>query len=974
MPTVAEHLVGRAAELGVLDHAVAGLRRGGPAATLLVGEPGIGKTRLLAELAAHADERGCLVLSGSASELEADLPFWVFVDALEEYVAGLDPRRLASLEDDVRAELALVFPALSAQAPAREPVLQDERYRTHRAVRELLERVAAGAPLVLVLDDVHWADAASIDLLAGLLRRPPAAPVLLALAARPHQLPDRLAGALERARRGGALTRVELGALGRAEADELLGEAIDGPLAEALYRESGGNPFYLEQLARSGGRTGASAPRAATGTTMAGVEVPPAVAASVTEELAGLAGATRRVLEGAAVAGDPFEPELAAAASAAGETAAVEAIDELLALGLLRSTDVPRRFRFRHPLIRRAVYEAAPAGWVLGAHERCARELERRGASPAARAHHVEHAARPGDAAALELLGEAGAAAAGRAPASAARWFGAALRVLPETASADQRIALLAARAGALGAIGQLAAARADLLECIALVPAEAIGPRTSLTAACAGIELLLGEHEQARTRLGAALERLPDRAAPEAVALMMELATESLFAADYAAMRAWAEHALAGARPLGDRPLAATATALMALAEACASRTAEAVAHRAEAVLLIDGLSDAELATRLAAAGYLANAELYLDRFAQAVEHAERGLAIARATGQMSPTLVPALVTALYMCGRVADGAALLDGALESARLSGIPQAIAWTLVIQSTAEAAAGDLDAALACAEESVELSQAGEERFASAWAGVALATALLPAGEPGRAADVLVQRAGGEEMTALPASWRVLGLQLLTRSQGALGRRDEARRSLALAEAAAASAGLPMASAWARRAAADVALGEGDPAAAAAQALASASAAEQAGAVLEAAQSRVLAGEALAQAGDREGAVAVLEHAVAVLDACGAPRWRDAAERELRKLGRPVHRRTRRGATAGAGLDTLTGRELEVAALVVDRLTNPEIAARLFLSLKTVETHLRNIFRKLDVSSRVELARVVERSQGGAPGAP
>ena len=111
----------------------------------------------------------------------------------------------------------------------------------------------------------------------------------------------------------------------------------------------------------------------------------------------------------------------------------------------------------------------------------------------------------------------------------------------------------------------------------------------------------------------------------------------------------------------------------------------------------------------------------------------------------------------------------------------------------------------------------------------------------------------------------------------------------------------------------------------------------------------------------------GAVAELERAAATFDACGAPRLRDAAERELRKLGRPVHRRTRKGSAEGSGVSTLTQRERQIADLVVDRKTNPEIAAELFLSPKTVETHLRNIFRKLDVSSRVELARAVERER-------
>ena len=966
MALVTEHLVGRAAELGTLEDAVEGLKRAGPAATLLVGDPGIGKTRLLAELAAHADARGRVVLGGSASELEADLPFWVFVDALDEFVAGLEPRRLGTLDGQVRAELQLVFPSMPRQEAPSGPALQDERYRTHRAVRELLECIASRAPLVLVLDDVHWADPASIDLLAALLRTPPSAPVLLALAARPRQLPERLAGALERAHRAGRLTRVELGALRRDEAGELLGNAVDGTLADSLYGLSGGNPFYLEQLARSAGRTGGPAPPGGSGT-MAGIEVPPAVAASVAGELALLAPGSRRLLEGAAVAGDPFEPDLAAAAAGLDQAAAEEGIDDLLALGLIRSTEVPRRFRFRHPLIRRAVYEAAPGGWLLGAHERCAHELARRGAPPAVRAHHIEHAATDGDDDAVALLRDAGAAAASRAPESAAHWFSSALRLLSDNAPAEQRLGLLTARAGALAAIGQLADARRDLLDAIELLPVEAVAPRTGLTAACAGIEHLLGAHEQARARLAGALEQLPDPASPEAVTLKLELAIGSLFDADYEPMRDFACEALAGARPLGDRALAATAAGLAALAEACLGRVAESESHRAEALALVDALSDTELASRLAAAGYLATAELYLDRYGEATEHAARGLEIARATGQMSPTLVPTLMTALFMCGRLAEAGQLLDGAIESARSSGIPQAVAWTLVNRANALMASGDAEAALACAEESFELTQRIGERFASAWSGLMVAATSLPAGDPARAAEALLQGAGGQELATIPANWRVFGLQLLTRSRLALGRDEEARKSLALAEATAGSLGLPLAGAWAHRAAADVALAAGEHAAAAERAIASADCAERAGAVIEEALSRTLAGKALALAGDRERALAQLERAATALDACGAPRLRDAAERELRKLGRPVHRRSRKGSTDGAGVDTLTERERQVAALVVDRKTNPEIAAELFLGLKTVESHLRNIFRKLDVSSRVELARAVERAR-------
>jgi DNA-binding NarL/FixJ family response regulator len=116
------------------------------------------------------------------------------------------------------------------------------------------------------------------------------------------------------------------------------------------------------------------------------------------------------------------------------------------------------------------------------------------------------------------------------------------------------------------------------------------------------------------------------------------------------------------------------------------------------------------------------------------------------------------------------------------------------------------------------------------------------------------------------------------------------------------------------------------------------------------------------------------VAELERAAAAFDTCGALRYRESAERELGKLGHRTHRRTRAGNSNGTGVETLTARELQVARLVVDRKTNPQIAAQLFLSNKTVETHLRNIFRKMDVASRVELARTVERADHAAHATP
>jgi DNA-binding NarL/FixJ family response regulator len=157
-----------------------------------------------------------------------------------------------------------------------------------------------------------------------------------------------------------------------------------------------------------------------------------------------------------------------------------------------------------------------------------------------------------------------------------------------------------------------------------------------------------------------------------------------------------------------------------------------------------------------------------------------------------------------------------------------------------------------------------------------------------------------------------------------------------------------------------------LDAGDHASAAERALVAAKALEETGAAFGAAMARMTAGRALAQAGAQDRAAAELERAAAAFDSFGAPRYRAEAEQELRKLGRHIHRRTKPGAADGGGVAALTERELELARLVVERKTNPEIAAELFLSQKTVETHLRNMFRKVGVASRVELARAVERS--------
>ena len=281
------------------------------------------------------------------------------------------------------------------------------------------------------------------------------------------------------------------------------------------------------------------------------------------------------------------------------EADALDALDELLDGDLVRSTRVPRRFRFRHPLVRRAVYEAGPRGSRIAAHRRAATALARSGAPAVARAHHVEHSARHGDMAAVAVLREAGEAAAQRAPGSAARWFRAALSLVPEQDRDSERRSLLMALAAAQAATGRFEESRESLLESVDLTTDAEATLRVQLIGACAGVEQVLGHHEEAHARLVAALAELLDTSSSEAVELMIHLAAGDFYRMDYEGMRAWGGRALAAAEAL-EPSLTAASLAVLAVATAFEGPIREAEAYRADAAELVDALPDQALTNRL--------------------------------------------------------------------------------------------------------------------------------------------------------------------------------------------------------------------------------------------------------------------------------------------------------------------------------------------------------------------------------------
>ena len=951
-------LVGRVHERDELAAALVSLRSGSGGVLVIEGEPGIGKTRLLFELAHLAGGEGCAVLSARASELERDLPYALWSEAIDPHLASLGERRVRLLGLlDPQALAGLAPGMLAGSSPGNDLGGSSvaDRHRVHRALRDLLGRLATTRALVICLDDVHWADPASLDALAALVRRPPAA-VLLALAAREGQLPVALSRALAAAMSEDRAARIEVGPLSKAEAGELLGK--DPGVTFSL---SGGNPFYLQQLARVHARR-------ADGRVPGEGIVPAAVAASLASELGELSQQARLLLEAAAVAGDPFEPELAAEVAQLSESVALQALDDLLARSLVRPAGAPRRFAFRHPLVRHAVYASAAGGWRLAAHARAGDALARRGAGVMAVAHHVEHSGHAGDDAAIAILMQAADAARASAPASAARFCAGALRLLPAgSGDRERRARMQAALADAQSAAGDPAAARATLLDALRVAKGA---ERFGLTVAATYADLWLGRPQDARRRLQVELGGLPAEPSRDRIRLRLSLGMTALFECDLREAEAHASDALDDARRIGDRVLARVVPALGILARVADARAGDNGGSLEQAAGELERLTGEQLATRLPALWMLARSRRMTGDFAGGLADLKRGLALAAETERETVRLLFAVesVGVLAELGRLKDADEMAGEGVELARLAGSPPLLLWAQSALSCARLAAGDVGSAMREAREA-HSSGTRPDFCATGQPGWSLGLALAASGEPERGAHVMLEALGGAELRLVLPAERPAAAADLVEVLLACDRSDEAEQVLASGEQAAARAGTDWGAMTASRARAALLLARDQPAAAAAAAAEVARAARSR-APVTAARAQLLHGKALAAAGDRPSAIASLIAAESALDGFGAVRWRDGAVRELRALGHRVRRQARDASSGAPG--PLTAREREIADLVAAGRTNREVAEQLVLSAKTIEAHLRNIYAKLGVRSRVELARTVERDAGPPAG--
>jgi DNA-binding CsgD family transcriptional regulator/tetratricopeptide (TPR) repeat protein len=978
-------LVGRRQELSTLDRVLAQLRSGSPGFLEIVGEPGIGKTRLLTEVCTRAEAGGQLVLAGQAEERDRETPLKVVIEAIDHHLAlRLEQIRPTDL-------LAAIFPALASQSPSSAEMPQADRYRLQRAVRTALETLAASSGLVLALDDMHWAGLASVELLTYLLRHPPRGPVLVALAYRPRQACPRLTSALAGAAHPiegtppiQMVERLDVGPLTLEEVDELLGPAMSWSRRRALYLHSGGNPLYLEALARAGSATAVKL--ADGGGAMVEVRAMPAtIHATLLAEFDTLPWLTQVIAQAAAVAGDPFEPELTAVVAAVDEVEVLAAIDELVARDLVRPVGA-KRFRYRHPLVRQVAYEAAEKGWRLTAHARAARALAARGASVVARAHHVEQTARPSDQVAIATLAEAARHTMDRAPATSAHWLAAAVRLLPGAGGAGEasdaggageasdaggagvsqddqaamrRLELLVDLARALGLAGRFFDSRVSLYEVLRLLPPERFASRVEAAAWCALVERLLGRHAESRALLLRELAALPDHAAPQAAILQLGLASADQMAGDIEASCRWGEQALVVARRFQDRPLHAAVLGFLANACCLAGEIGRAMECATEAAAVVDGLPDGELVRRLPAIGWLGWSELSLERHDAALRHLTRGLALATQTGQsyVLPHLLAGSAFVHRTFGNLSEAAACSSDAVEVAQMLASDELRTMAFAVQCRVAIANDDLDLALRAGSEAVKAAGSVKDH-AAAFALAVLGEAHLAADEPAACVQAIVEAGGGPELLRLASPVRAEFCETLVRAELAQGHAGAART---WAERAEASAPLSLVApkAFALLARARI-LESCDLSAAAERALAAATAFSEVGRWIDAGRAHLFAGAILAAAGDRTQALAEFDRAGWLFADAGARSLSEQAIREQQRLAPSTPHDPR---VYAEGLGALSPRELEIARLVSKGWTNQQIARQLHLSSKTVETHLSRIFAKLEVSSRAAVATAV-----------
>jgi DNA-binding CsgD family transcriptional regulator len=929
-------LIGRSGELAALRALLDRSAKGRGEVALVQGEAGIGKSRLLSEALAETGSSTTSVFFGCADELDRTRPFSAVADALGCRRTSSDPVA-AAIADDLFA--------------ATDPAALDQgrRFRIIEAVLELLESAATSGPVVLALEDLHWADPSTMLVVGTVARRLATFPVALVVTFRPSPRVPELEGILDTLTRQGA-THLVLGALDDPSVGELARSALgmeSGPALLSRLHSAGGNPLFVMEMLSALAQ--AKALSVVEGKVEAdGAPFPPSLRATVLRRISFLGDDSLELLRLAAVLGTTFSVADLGAVTGHSAVRLLSLLSEPLRAQVIEEAD--SSLRFRHDVIRNAIYEDIPADLRRALHRDVAHALERASATTSKVASHLAAGAERGDQHAIAWLRRAAVEAAPAAPATAIEILTKALGLIVDDAVA-------------------VASVNAELAELLAYCGSAA-------------------EAEQIARRA------LAGPYASEVEGRLRSTLVQALFA-----QGRWVdvvtEVETVSGHPRVDEGLRARLLAESALARIWSGDLEGAERDATRAVQLGEASGD-DVATSFGL-GHLSVVADQRGRFHEGVELAERSLQVASRgdeaeVGRRHPHI--ALGMALFAADRLSDSKKVLrEGQRLGERLGTV-----WDLALYHVMLALPlyylGDWDDAVAEAE-------AGLAVGVEIGSGIGTVTALSVMG------SIAVHRddmADAHRVLAEATSivdevgpqwgelWRVLGIASLLEADADLQRAYETlagawdhfadsglvecqlRTAVPLVRLAVAvsqrSHAREVSDLVARGAAvAKVPYGEGvalmcrglvedDPE----LLLRSAQAFGTSGRRPEQAAAWEVAGTVLAGSSRQEEATHALGAGLELFEGLQARRDVARVRATLRAMGVRLgsHASHRRPQT---GWDALTATETQIVRLAAGGLTNPEIGARLFISRRTVQSHLSHVFAKLGIASRVELAAMV-----------
>jgi DNA-binding CsgD family transcriptional regulator len=936
-----EGLVGRQGEVAVAAAAVRELTEGRGSALVIEGEAGIGKTRLVECVVDDARSRGVAVFVGQAHPFERTRPFGVVAAALSLSRRSPDPRR------------AVIGELLGGRGPgAPAPAGGDVQYRVVEEIVDLVESTCSESPMLLVAEDIHWADSASLVTILSVARQLPLAALLVVVTARSSPQPAQLERLLADLAAGGART-LQLQPLSSDEVAVLAREvfgASPGPDLTAMLAKAGGNPLWAVAMVRSLADEGLLR-RAGDIIDVTTSELPASLGELVVRRLRDLPPATLELLRVAAVLGDAVSLRDVAAVTRRPPAEVVGQLSHAFDARLLDEAD--ERVVFRHQLVHDAIYQHVPPSARRLLHREAAVVLMAGGADRLDVADHLMLGAERGDEQAVAWLRDAAREASAQAPLVTLELMRRADALLPgghrdaDLVSAELVQALL--RAGK-------PAEASDRAQAVLARP-HSTEVDTPLRVALVGALALQNRAAELVAVVRASLAGTARLQPSDRVMMLAQQSWALTYSGDPRAGEASARRGLAMAEEGSDPAMTVWALTALMVAVGRQGRFGEALTHARRAAVLAAESPDTR-SLPLRPQFFLGLALFDCDLVDEARAAYRDALDDEFGAGWWLSETLMADAQASFAIGDWDDAVPGLIAGGQAAQEKGNPLLVTQSLAYRAIIATATGDnpaareLTAGIAAALEGDQLSyNAGVLAFA-------VAGLRAAEGDHQAAYDLLLRCWRFDAARECRFYHRCLAPDLV-RLALALGHRDVAAEVAgAVTEGAALAPEVPTVQSLALRCQGMVD-GKAEPM------LEAVSLARQAPLLVEHAGACEDAARLLAEGGRRDESAALLTEALERYEQAGADAWAGRVRGRLRGLGVRPGPRGSRHRPAG-GWESLTRTEQAVSRLVAQGLTNGAVARRLYISPHTVNTHLRHVFAKLGVSNRVALAAVVHHS--------